>query len=177
MREKGRVMAIKNGRARVEITSSRLSCCSGGGLCAEHGGNIASLEVDAPPGVKPGDWVTIDIPRRSSWMNALTLLIAPFLLLLGGVFLGYKLFPGDDHVNVPAILLGVALMIAWQVCACLITRRACVADPPRIVGIEPVEGENGDRHRFLAPVLKTGACPSFSQEDRNAIIMLRKTRS
>jgi positive regulator of sigma E activity len=97
------------------------------------------MEAAAPPGLKAGDRVTIEIPERSTLAAALLLLFAPLVLLFGGTLLGYKLIPGQGEVNVPALLVGAALMVAWYVGVHFVDKKRARSspNPPRIVEIGP----------------------------------------
>lgn len=134
MRETGTVVAIANGRARVEIDSRAPTCCS----CCNQGASCKTLDVDAPSGLKTGDKVTLEVPGGPVVRNLLMLLVVPAALVVGGVALGYALIaapPGE--INMPAVLIGVALMFGWYIGAHLLDRKRprSPQSAPRIIDI------------------------------------------
>lgn len=134
MRETGTVIAIANSRARVEITSSRLTCCS----CGNQGASCKTLDVDAPSSLKTGDRVTLEVPSGPVVRNVVVLLLIPACLLAGGVALGYALIPTQPgEINMGVLLIGIGLMAAWYIGVHLVERKRPRApqSAPRIIGI------------------------------------------
>ena len=139
MIEKGLVLDVRNGRARIEIEHRGGSCCAGCAFCTVDGTG-GTLELDAPPELRTGDTVALKVPIRSALVGALVMLAVPLVLLVGGVLVGATLFSaadGGESVNAPALILGAALMLIWYFGVWLVEKKRgkTPAEPPQIVGI------------------------------------------
>jgi positive regulator of sigma E activity len=148
MLEKGRVLNIRNGRARVEIIPTSLSACGRCALCSATPAGSVILDVAAVPDAKVGGIVTIEVPDVSPLRAVIVLLLVPLLLLIGGIMAGYLLGPQKEGagINLTALLVGATLMAAWYLSVHFVEKRR-PPEPqkfPRIVSAE-TESEQGSR--------------------------------
>ena len=93
MRDKGLVIAIRDGLARVEVQCLIESCgsCSAKSLCSGHDKDKGHLDVQNPLDARVGDEVEIEIPE-TKYHQALILLFGALLIaLLLGMGGGYLL--------------------------------------------------------------------------------------
>lgn len=139
MQEIGYVRKISDDGMAVVHLNSPDPNCSGGcvGCAAQVSKEGRDIELKTIDGLGSGDYVKVDIPRRSPLWGTLMLFIIPMLMLVGGVALGYSLWPvagGAGEVNVRALLIGVAAMVGWYVIIALIEKYVLApVPPPRIV--------------------------------------------
>jgi positive regulator of sigma E activity len=113
MSEEGRVISVEDGRAHVRIDEPR----DGGAGCAACGmrrhcaGGAAGervLGIEAPPGIAPGDEVTVEIDLPSPALAALLLFIVPLAAAVGAGAAVYGL-TSSGALGLVAGLAGMAL--------------------------------------------------------------------
>ena len=138
--EKGRVLDVRGGIARIEILHGGGSCCSSCGFCNSLEGQEKLLELPAPEGLQPGDVVTLRITLRSAAGAASARFAIPLVLLIGGALVGAQFFPveTEGQVNLAALALGAGLMVLWYIGVSLHERRRGQIKPaaPTITHIE-----------------------------------------
>lgn len=147
MREKGKVVDVTDGVARVAMDASQHAQCGSCGTCkSSAGGKQMLLDAAAPPGLRAADDVTVEISQPGPARSAALLLLVPLLLFVGGVTLGEwlrgrEILPGGSGMSA---LAGFALMCLWYVGIGLYDRhlRRSPEHQPRIVSW-PRRGEAG----------------------------------
>ncbi len=108
MREDGIVVKIDGQNALVEVNCEGCKSCAAKAFCS--GGDKRVLTVQNKSGVKLGDKVEIEIPRRSFYTSLSLVFIIPIILLFGG-FLVFNHLLGD----VISGLIGLGLLVGWFV--------------------------------------------------------------
>lgn len=135
MQEVGFVRKITDeGKAVVHLNSPDPDC-SGGcvGCAAQAAKDGRDIELDTIEGLQSGDYVKVDIPRRSPLWGTFMLFVIPMLLLVGGVMLGYMLWPvagGAGEVNIRALIIGVGFMVGWYIVVALLEKYVLTPVPP-----------------------------------------------
>lgn len=118
MTEKGRVVSIEGGVARVELEETPE--CRRCGACMCSGGGRMLADVDAVPGLQPGHAVLLE-GLEKTWSASLVLMVLPVASLLAGVVLGQVLAFAGLPAETCSMVLGVGLFIlalaagfAWE---------------------------------------------------------------
>ena len=125
MADIGVVRRIRDGWAKVELLDCEQSTCEiarqpGGACCsckAFSAGRVV-LDVELPGEVKPGDRLTLEVPRPSPVLSALLLLLIPLVLFGVGLGAGHWLGAAASDQEPEMLLsagLGLGLMVAWYV--------------------------------------------------------------
>ena len=148
MIEQGLVLDVREGRAKVEMQPRRGSCCGGCSFCTATGEG-RTLELDASPGLQPGDRVKVRVPVRSAVIATVVLFAVPLLLLVGGVMAGAYAFPAAEatgQVNLFALLVGTVLALLWYGGVWLV-ERGRGERPDKVPQIVEVVHSNGPARR------------------------------
>ena len=84
----GTVEAVADGVARVRL--DRPAQCGGCHACGlgRAGGMVA--ELDALPGLKPGDRVRVALDPRGVWRGTFWIFVLPLAALVAGAVVGYR---------------------------------------------------------------------------------------
>lgn len=138
-RERGRIIHIENGVARVAIAPEPTDACGKTCGCGQAC-RVARGEFDAPapPGASVGDDVTIEVPTPGVAGSAVLLLLIPAALFVGGAIAADTLrrrgAPGGGSGW--AVLAGAMLMALWYGIMAIYDRhlRRSPEHRPRIVG-------------------------------------------
>jgi len=126
LRERGVIVHVESGAARVALIAERAASC---GSCTSCGGTCrlaqTFIEVSAPPGLRPGDEVTVEIPGPGVAAVAVLLLLVPVVLFVVGILASSALqarglLPGGDGA---AVLVAIALTAAWYAVVAAYDRR------------------------------------------------------
>jgi len=131
MAELATVIEVKGNTATVELQPN--SGCKSCGLCARHGDRML-LDVDAVPGLEPGQRVYVDGGQKA-WAASLLLFIVPIIDLIAGIIIGQAVDIGLPRDLASAIfgagLFGLSLGAAflWD----RRYRKTAKPDRPRIV--------------------------------------------
>lgn len=117
--EEGQVLQV-NGTHAVVLLTNHGNCqeCFARKQCNPGSLEERSLEIQATEGIRPGDWVKLEVYGSS--MTAASILIygVPLVLLLAGVWIGSHFF--NDLL---AGALGLALPAGYALILWLFTRR------------------------------------------------------
>lgn len=125
IRERGRVVELEHGTARVMLMrdegKSCVSCACCGGLCSTSG----PFNAVAPEGLHVGDEVTIEIPAPAVAALAALVFFVPVLLFIAGVagaglLQNLGAFPGRSGTSV---ITGFGLAGLWYVALGIYDRR------------------------------------------------------
>ncbi|MBN2241133.1 MAG: SoxR reducing system RseC family protein [Acidobacteria bacterium] len=112
IQEEGLVLETRDGVATVSVVPS--GCCEACGariFCRASGEENPRVTARDPLGVRPGDRVRIAAAGRSVLLATFLLYGIPLLLLLLGIALGAKLFPGRPELN--GSLLGACFCVIY----------------------------------------------------------------
>jgi len=133
MAETGRIREVKGDTAIVELQPN--SGCKRCGLCA-HRGDHMLLEVDAVPGLEPGQRVLVEGGQKA-WAASMLLFIVPLVDLIIGIIIGQVVNVGLPRDLASAIFgaglfgLSLAAALIWD----RRHRKTAKAERPRIMAI------------------------------------------
>lgn len=131
MSEIGTVVEIKGNTAMVEMQPN--SGCKSCGICMRRDKKLL-LEVEALPGIEPGQRVLIE-GEQKAWAASFLLFVVPIVALIIGVIVGQYVEIGLPH-DVASAILGVVFFAASFAIALVWERRIRKHDKlnrPRIV--------------------------------------------
>ena len=134
MAEPATIIEVRGNTAIVELQPN--SGCKSCGLCARHGDRML-LEVDAVPGLEPGQRVYIDGGQKA-WAASLLLFIVPIVDLIIGIIVGQVVDIGLPADLASAIfgstLFGLSLgtVLIWD----RHHRKTAKPDRPRIIAMD-----------------------------------------
>lgn len=88
MLETGTVIDVKDGKATVLLEAG--ASCSTCRSCAERESGRMEIVLDAPPGLHPGQRVSVEVgPQNLTWSILLTFVL-PTVGLVAGMIVGHK---------------------------------------------------------------------------------------
>jgi len=97
MEEKGRVIKVENGMARVEM--ERTSICARCGICLQSSGDKPILYIKDSLGARPGDKVLVSVESKEVLKAAFLIYLFPLFGLVAGYFLGRAVF-GTERTGI-----------------------------------------------------------------------------
>jgi len=97
MEEKGRVVKVENGVAKVEM--ERTSSCARCGICLQGSGEKMILYAKDSLGVHPGDEVLVSMESKEVLKAAFLIYLFPLIGLIAGYLIGRTIF-GTENVGI-----------------------------------------------------------------------------
>ncbi|MFH1551133.1 MAG: SoxR reducing system RseC family protein [Planctomycetota bacterium] len=140
MREKGTVIEISDGTARVNLVPEDAGKCGSCHACdlgrdekQEH-----IIEVPATAGLTTGDEVFIEVPLPSRYLSIVLFFVLPLIFLgagcVAGYFIGKALFEMEFAADLFTIILGaVGLALSYIIVRVIDKYFLGKRTPPRIV--------------------------------------------
>jgi len=144
-RERGIVISIEEGTARVALIQEKAASC---GSCAGCGGHCtvapSCVDAPAPKGVHVDDEVVIEIPGPGTALSALLVFLAPAVLFIGGMLCSKML----QNAGILPGGTGIAVIVAFVVTALYFVGialydhrlRRSPEHRPRVVEVKPRRG-------------------------------------
>jgi len=140
MREKGTVIEIRGGTARVNLVPEDADRCGSCRACDMGGGEKQEhiIEVPATEGLAAGDEVFIEVPLPSRYLSIVLFFVLPLMFLgagcVAGYFIGKALFEGEFAADLFTIILGaVGLALSYIIVRIIDKFFLRKRTPPRIV--------------------------------------------
>ena len=140
MREKGTVIEIRDGTARVNLVPEDAGKCGSCHACDLGGSEKQEyiIEVPATAGLAAGDEVFIEVPLPSRYLSIVLFFVLPLIFLgagcVAGYFVGRALFESKFAADLVTILLGaVGLALSYFIVRVIDKSFLRKRTPPRIV--------------------------------------------
>ncbi len=140
MREKGTVIEIRDGTARVNLVPEDAGRCGSCRACdlEQDKKHEHIIKVPATEGLAVGDEVFIEIPLPSRYLSIVLFLVLPLVFLgagcVAGYFIGRALFERELAAGLFTILLGAAgLALSYIIVRIIDKFFLRKRPPPRIV--------------------------------------------
>ena len=129
LEERARVVAVHNARATVELEPS--GHCGGCAMAALCGERKYRFELDAVPGLEPGQTVVVALDRSGSLRGILLLFGLPLVGLVSGVLLGqsYPIFHLSPEVS--SVVLALMFVAVAAVVALIYEKKVAAKNAPQ----------------------------------------------
>jgi len=140
MHEKGTVIEIRDGTARVNLVPEDAGKCGSCRACDLGQGEKHEhiIEVPATAGLAAGDEVFIEVPLPSRYLSIVLFFVLPLIFLgagcVAGYFIGKALFEREFAADLFTIILGaVGLALSYFIVRVIDKYFLGEKTPPRIV--------------------------------------------
>lgn len=128
MAEKGTVVEVADDVAKVELDET--SACAKCGLCRRLGPGRMLMEVDAQPGLRPGQKVLLEGGEKT-WTASILLFLVPLVDLVIGVILGQYVRIGNLSNDASSAIFGAVFFAVSFTGAIFWERRLRAKRPPQ----------------------------------------------